>query len=123
MFHIYGVAAFACGLLATGSTIVVLSKFELGEMLGAIEKYRVTHLPLVPPILLALTKTEIANNYDLKSLHSVTCGAAPLSKELTEEFISRFPSVTLMQAKVSPHCFEFFIFLLTPVLVEEEIIQ
>ncbi|XP_057820940.2 probable CoA ligase CCL5 [Cryptomeria japonica] len=97
MFHIYGLAAFACGLLATGSTIVVLSKFELGEMLGAIEKYRVTYLPLVPPILLALTKTEIARKYDLKSLHSVLCGAAPLSKELTEEFISRFPSITLMQ--------------------------
>ncbi|XP_057820939.2 probable CoA ligase CCL5 [Cryptomeria japonica] len=97
MFHIYGLAAFACGLLATGSTIVVLSKFELGEMLAAIEKYRVTYLPLVPPILLALTKTEIARKYDLKSLHSVLSGGAPLSKELTEEFISRFPSITIMQ--------------------------
>ncbi|XP_057820944.2 probable CoA ligase CCL5 [Cryptomeria japonica] len=97
MFHIYGLAAFACGLVASGSTIVVLSKFELGEMLGAIEKYRVTYLPLVPPILLALTKTEVARKYDLTSLHSVLCGGAPLSKESTEEFISKFPSITIMQ--------------------------
>ncbi|XP_057820937.2 probable CoA ligase CCL5 isoform X1 [Cryptomeria japonica] len=97
MFHMYGLAAFACGLVASGSTIVVLSKFELGEMLGTIEKYRVTYLPLVPPILLAVTKTEISRKYDLKSLHSVLCGGAPLSKELTEEFISRFPSITIMQ--------------------------
>ncbi|KAH9307325.1 hypothetical protein KI387_035236, partial [Taxus chinensis] len=97
MFHIYGLAAFACGLLASGSTIVVLSKFELGEMLGAIEKYGVTYLPLVPPILLALTKTEICRKFDLRSLHTVLCGGAPLSKESTEEFISRFPTIKLMQ--------------------------
>ncbi|KAF2589315.1 hypothetical protein F2Q70_00040262 [Brassica cretica] len=33
MFHIYGLAAFATGLLAYGSTIIVLSKFEMGDML------------------------------------------------------------------------------------------
>eukprot|EP01018_Ginkgo_biloba_P019716 Gb_21821 [translate_table: standard] len=97
MFHIYGFSVFACGLLATGSTIVVLSKFGLVEMLMAVQKYRVTHLPLVPPILLALTKTDIANKFDLSSLDTVTSGAAPLSKEVTEEFISRFPRITLMQ--------------------------
>ncbi|KAF2310184.1 hypothetical protein GH714_007102 [Hevea brasiliensis] len=49
MFHIYGLAAFATGLLASGSTIIVLSKFEIHEMLSTIERYRATDLPLVPP--------------------------------------------------------------------------
>ncbi|GLJ23856.1 hypothetical protein SUGI_0453320 [Cryptomeria japonica] len=97
MFHIYGLCAFACGLLGSGATVVVLSKFELGEMLRAIEKYRVTYLPVVPPILLALTKTEAAKGFDLSSLQSVICGGAPLSKDSTEEFISKFPGVTIMQ--------------------------
>jgi OPC-8:0 CoA ligase-1 len=97
MFHAYGLAAFACGLLGSGSPIVVLSKFDVMEMLGAVEKYRVTDLRIVPPILLALTKTNVASKFDLRSLHIVTCGAAPLSKESAEEFVSRFPTVTLMQ--------------------------
>lgn len=97
MFHIYGLAAFACGLLGSGSTIVVLSKFDLVEMLGLIQKYRVTYLPLVPPILLAMNKVDIARKYNLSSLHTVICGGAPLSKESTEEFISRFPGVTITQ--------------------------
>ncbi|KAI3991232.1 hypothetical protein MKX01_022453 [Papaver californicum] len=32
MFHIYGLCAFASGLLTSGSTVVVLSKFEIDEM-------------------------------------------------------------------------------------------
>jgi OPC-8:0 CoA ligase-1 len=97
MFHVYGLSAFACGLLGSGSTIVVLSKFDVMEMLAAVEKYRVTYLPIVPPILLALTKTDIARKYDLSSLHTVICGGAPLSKESAEEFVARFPSVSLLQ--------------------------
>ncbi|RVX15894.1 4-coumarate--CoA ligase-like 5 [Vitis vinifera] len=54
MFHIYGLAAFAMGMLASGSTVVVLSRFEMDEMLSSISKYRATCLPLVPPILVAL---------------------------------------------------------------------
>ncbi|KAJ6773451.1 LONG-CHAIN-FATTY-ACID--COA LIGASE [Salix purpurea] len=54
MFHIYGLAVFATGILAAGSTVIVLSKFDMGEMLSTIVKYRATYLPLVPPILVAL---------------------------------------------------------------------
>eukprot|EP00252_Welwitschia_mirabilis_P020662 TRINITY_DN5101_c0_g1_i1.p1 TRINITY_DN5101_c0_g1~~TRINITY_DN5101_c0_g1_i1.p1 ORF type:complete len:550 (+),score=60.91 TRINITY_DN5101_c0_g1_i1:265-1914(+) len=97
MFHIYGLVCFACGLLASGSTVVVLSKFDLVDMLKAIQKYRVTYLPIVPPILLALTKTHAAKKFDLSSLHTALCGGAPLSKEATEEFLSLYPRVTIMQ--------------------------
>ncbi|KAL4186763.1 hypothetical protein AMTRI_Chr09g15550 [Amborella trichopoda] len=97
MFHIYGLCAFATGLLSTGSTIVVLSKFEIGEMLRAVQRYRVTHLPVVPPILMALGATEMAKGFDLGSVKTVVCGGAPLSKEATEAFTARFPKVAIMQ--------------------------
>lgn len=54
MFHIYGLVAFATGLIASGATIVVLPKFEMNDMLSAIGTYNVSYLPLVPPILVAL---------------------------------------------------------------------
>ena len=62
MFHAYGFTAFACGLLGSGSPIVVLSKFDVMEMLRAVEKYRVTDLRIVPPILLVLTRQTLQVN-------------------------------------------------------------
>ncbi|KAL5062219.1 hypothetical protein RYX36_023956 [Vicia faba] len=71
MFHIYGLAVFAMGLLALGSTIVILSKFEMHDMLSSIEKYKVNVLPLVPPILVVMLNNAdvIMRKYDLSSLH------------------------------------------------------
>lgn len=99
MFHIYGLAAFAAGLLASGSTVVVLSKFEMNEMLSSIHKYKATSLPLVPPILVALVNNAdlIKKKYDLSSLASVLSGGAPLSKEVIEGFVEKYPSVRILQ--------------------------
>ncbi|KAK7382909.1 hypothetical protein VNO78_28573 [Psophocarpus tetragonolobus] len=99
MFHIYGLVAFATGLLASGSTIVVLSKFEMHDMLSAIQTFRATYLPLVPPILVSMLNNapSIKANYDLTSLHSVLSGGAPLSKDLIEGFLLNFPNVTILQ--------------------------
>ncbi|KAK7283780.1 hypothetical protein RIF29_13526 [Crotalaria pallida] len=99
MFHIYGLVAFATGLLASGSTIVVLSKFEMHDMLSSIERFRATYLPLVPPILVAMVNNAeaIKGKYDLSSLHSVLSGGAPLSKEVIEGFVEKYPKVTILQ--------------------------
>ncbi|CAI8606504.1 unnamed protein product [Vicia faba] len=73
MFHIYGLAVFATGLLALGSTIVVLSKFEMHDLLSSIQNFRASFLPLVPPILVAMLNNAdaIKTKYDLSSLHTV----------------------------------------------------
>lgn len=99
MFHIYGLVAFATGLLASGSTIVVLSKFEMHDMLSAIERFRATYLPLVPPILVAMLNNAdaIKRKYDIGSLHSALSGGAPLSKEVIEGFVEKYPNVTILQ--------------------------
>ncbi|XP_059287945.1 probable CoA ligase CCL5 [Lycium ferocissimum] len=99
MFHIYGLAAFAAGLLASGSTVVVLSKFEMDEMLSSIHKYKAAYLPLVPPILVALVNNAdmIRKKYDLSSLKNVLSGGAPLSKEVIEGFLEKYPNVVILQ--------------------------
>ncbi|KAI3418117.1 uncharacterized protein J3R85_013986 [Psidium guajava] len=99
MFHIYGLAAFATGLLASGATIVVLSKFDMHGMLTSIAKHRATYLPLVPPILVAMVNNadQIRARYDLSSLHSVLSGGAPLSREVIEGFVERYPAVRILQ--------------------------
>ncbi|CAN1315442.1 Probable CoA ligase CCL5 [Linum perenne] len=99
MFHIYGLAAFATGLLASGSTIVVLPKFEMHEMLAAIERFGATYLPLVPPILVAMIygSDQMRSKYNLGSLRSVLSGGAPLSKEVIEGFLEKYPTVRILQ--------------------------
>ncbi|KAK6131416.1 hypothetical protein DH2020_034841 [Rehmannia glutinosa] len=99
MFHMYGLVAFATGLIASGSTVVILSKFEMDEMLMAIQKFSANYLPLVPPILVALVNNAdlIRKKYDLSSLTSVLCGGAPLSEEVIEGFSEKYPNVTILQ--------------------------
>ncbi|CAK9178346.1 unnamed protein product [Ilex paraguariensis] len=99
MFHIYGLAVFATALLASGSTVVVLSKFDMDKMLVAIDKYSATYLPLVPPILVALVNNadHIKKKYNLSSLRSILSGGAPLGKELIEGFLGKYPTVAILQ--------------------------
>lgn len=95
MFHVYGLVAFATGLLGCGATIVVLSKFELPEMLRCINAYGVTYLPLVPPILVAMVAHP--KPLPLGQLRKVLSGGAPLSKELIEGFKEKYPQVEILQ--------------------------
>ncbi|XVE56252.1 hypothetical protein DITRI_Ditri03aG0223500 [Diplodiscus trichospermus] len=99
MLHLHGFGAYAIGKLTVGSKVVILSKFDMKEMLSAIENYRVTCLPVVPPILQELVKgaDQIRRKYDLSSLQHVLCGAAPLSKEVISRFLEKFPTVDIRQ--------------------------
>ncbi|XP_039055859.1 4-coumarate--CoA ligase-like 5 [Hibiscus syriacus] len=92
MFHIYGFGAFAIGKLTK-------AKFDMHVMLSTIQKYRVTCLPLEPPILLTLVKEAdwIRKQYDLSSLQSILCGGAPLSKDLISSLLEKFPLVKIRQ--------------------------
>ncbi|KAI6675468.1 hypothetical protein NL676_003374 [Syzygium grande] len=96
LFHVYGFMAIlrAFGM---GATVVLMGKFELEAMLKAVEKYGVDTLPVSPPVVLALVKSEVTGKYDLSSLHTVVCGGAPLGKEVSERFHQKFPNLDLVQ--------------------------
>ncbi|KAK3619920.1 hypothetical protein LTR56_023716 [Elasticomyces elasticus] len=48
--------------------------------------YRITSLTLVPPIAVALTKRPEVKDFDISSVTSAGCGAAPLGRESAEDF-------------------------------------
>ncbi|KAA8521211.1 hypothetical protein F0562_011882 [Nyssa sinensis] len=98
MFHIYGLSLFVMGLLSLGSAIVVMRKFDANEMVKAIDRYRVTHFPVVPPLLMALTaRAKGVSRSSLQSLKQISCGAAPLSRKSIEEFVQTLPHVDFIQ--------------------------
>jgi len=83
-FHIYGMQVTMNRPLRDGACCVVMRRFDLAELLQNIERYRVTQLSLVPPIVLALAKSPLVEQYDLSSLRRVNCGAAPLDPTLQQ---------------------------------------
>jgi acyl-CoA synthetase (AMP-forming)/AMP-acid ligase II len=68
--------------LYRGATIVTMPRFDLPEFLRVIQDYRITRAWVVPPIVLALAKHPLVDEFDLSSLEFVLSGAAPLSAEL-----------------------------------------
>ncbi|KAF8036945.1 hypothetical protein BT93_B0003 [Corymbia citriodora subsp. variegata] len=94
LFHMFGFLALLRAF-AFRETVVLMEKFDFVAMLRAIEKYRVTHMPVPPPLIVAFVKLEIAGKYDLSSLHLLICGGAPLGKEVADRFRERFPHVEI----------------------------
>ncbi|CAL9125520.1 unnamed protein product, partial [Musa textilis] len=97
MFHVYGLSLFSMGLLSLGSTIVVMSKFDVEEAVRAIDAFKVTHFPSVPPIMTALIRANGATGCRLQSLVQVSCGAAPIAPKAIHDFLKAFPHVDFIQ--------------------------
>jgi acyl-CoA synthetase (AMP-forming)/AMP-acid ligase II len=89
LFHIYGLVVILNMGLHAGATIVMMPRFELDEFLKALQDYEVTLAHLVPPIILALSKSPIVDAYKLPKLKTIFCGAAPLGEDLTRACMQR----------------------------------
>jgi 4-coumarate--CoA ligase len=84
-FHIYGMQVLMnCGLRA-GSTIVTMPRFDLVHFLELNQTHHLTRGFVAPPMVVALAKHPIVDNYDLTDLQIIFSGAAPLSAELAIE--------------------------------------
>lgn len=97
LFHIFGMNVVMNTGLATGCSVVLMPKFDLQEFLGAIQTHHITFAFLVPPILLALAKHPMVDNFDLSSLRCIISGAAPLSEGLINEVQARLPHCHVRQ--------------------------
>ncbi len=83
-FHIFGMQVILNNVLAQGGTIVTMRRFDLEPALATIERHRVSHLFVVPPIVLALAQHPAVADYDLSSLRSILSGAAPLGADVAK---------------------------------------
>ncbi|KAM7496821.1 hypothetical protein LguiA_021235 [Lonicera macranthoides] len=97
MFHVFGLAVILYSQLQRGNGVVSMGKFDFVMILKSIEKLRVTHMWVVPPIILALAKQSVVKKFDLSSLKQIGSGAAPLGKELMENCATNFPHAIVCQ--------------------------
>lgn len=83
-YHIYGMLVVLCGVLRKGGCVVTMPQFDLTQFLQLTATYRVKRAYVVPPIVLALAKHPVVDQFDLSQLKFVTSGAAPMGVELEE---------------------------------------
>ncbi|HEX8187087.1 MAG TPA: 4-coumarate--CoA ligase family protein, partial [Pyrinomonadaceae bacterium] len=89
LFHIYGMSVIMNHGLRCGATLVTLPRFDFEQLLRVMQEHRVSLAHLVPPVVLALSKSPLVEAYDLSALRTVFSGAAPLGAELSRECSER----------------------------------
>ncbi|TFK56581.1 phenylacetyl-CoA ligase [Heliocybe sulcata] len=97
MYHIYGLVVNLHLMLYAAVTPVVIPRFNYENMLKSIVKYRIVHLFLVPPQVVLLCKHPVTKKYDLSHVKFCMAGAAPVSKELTEDLVKILPNADVGQ--------------------------
>ena len=88
LFHSYAFCMLMSGISAN-STIYIMRSFNLDTLMKVVDNCKITHVPIVPPVLLSLAKNPALLNYDFSSVRELICGAAPLPRDVGEEVKKR----------------------------------
>ena len=85
MYHLYGLHIVANLGLSEGGTIVTVPRYDLDQFLQVLETYKVTVAPLVPPLVLTLSRAPQVDQHDLSALRLIHCGAAMLADKIAQD--------------------------------------
>ena len=77
------------GALRVGATTVTMPRFDLEQFLELLQKHGVTMAYLVPPIVLALAKHPLVDDYDISKMPDILSGAAPLPARVAQACVDR----------------------------------
>ncbi|OJD17314.1 hypothetical protein AJ78_02602 [Emergomyces pasteurianus Ep9510] len=97
LFHITGLIRFCNNPIHQNDEVILLPQFTMELTLKSIVEYRITELILVPPIVIRFVQDKLVDQYDLSSVKRISCGAAPLSKEVVQLLAKRFPDAGFRQ--------------------------
>jgi long-chain acyl-CoA synthetase len=83
LFHMYGLSTVMLTNLYNGATVVLKTLPVAQSLLSAITEYEVTSFAGIPAIFIEMVREYESNPeaYDLSSIESVGCGAAPLADD------------------------------------------
>ncbi|MCA1822883.1 MAG: AMP-binding protein [Frankia sp.] len=86
LFHAYGLTVCMNTSMLLCGTLVLLPRFDLDEVFAAIDEYRPTLFPGVPPIYKAMVDSPKVRAHDLRSIRACISGAMALPVETQEQF-------------------------------------
>jgi 4-coumarate--CoA ligase len=93
MYHGLGLVYFAMVAPKRGLCVYIMERYELLQMVENIQKFRISELLMVPPIVVAMAKNPLIGSHknDLSSVNNELCGAAPLGAEIGVQFEDLWP--------------------------------
>ncbi|KQU61780.1 dicarboxylate--CoA ligase PimA [Sphingomonas sp. Leaf339] len=86
LFHVFANTCVLNRTIVTGGEIVLLPRFDAGQVLAAIQRTQATSLPGVPTMYQALLDHPKTATTDFSSLRICISGGAPLAAELKARF-------------------------------------
>jgi long-chain acyl-CoA synthetase len=87
-FHSYGLTVVMNLAISSASSMVLLPRFGIKDVLRAIARWRPTIFPAVPMIYGAIAHHPLSSGFDLRSIRICISGAAPLPAEVQQAFES-----------------------------------
>ena len=86
LFHAFGLTVCLNATVLLGGTLVLLPRFGVPEVFAAVDRWRPTMLPGVPPIFKALADSAEVRLHDLSSLRVCVSGAMRLPVDVQHDF-------------------------------------
>ncbi|KAJ4496672.1 AMP binding protein [Lentinula lateritia] len=84
-YHIYGAVSGLLFPIFCGTTTVIMARFDLIDFCVAVERFRITAVLVVPPVMLAIARHPAIDKFDLSSIWLLFSSAAPVSPTLIKE--------------------------------------
>ena len=81
-FHIYGQSVLLNRYLAAGAGLVTMPRFDLEMFLRLSSEYRTPTMFVAPPVVVAMARHPLVDQFDLSAVRRMFCAAAPLGAEL-----------------------------------------
>lgn len=86
LFHAYGLTVAMNATVLLGGTLVLLPRFDIDQVFAAIDEWKPTMFPGVPPIYKALADSPKVRSHDLRSIRLCVSGAMKLPTEIQDQF-------------------------------------
>ncbi|KAL6230268.1 hypothetical protein BDW75DRAFT_234537 [Aspergillus navahoensis] len=103
MYHAMGQNMFIGIAITRGIPVHLMTKYDFAKFLHTIERFRITDLTLVPPIVIRMAKDPQTRRYDLSSIKSIFCGAA-LTTSIVTAWHPLERSVDASVGELVPNC-------------------
>ncbi|WP_051353192.1 long-chain-fatty-acid--CoA ligase [Thalassobacillus devorans] len=86
LFHVFGMTVCMNQSIQSGSSMILLPRFEMEEVLETIKREQPTYFPGVPTMYVAITSHPKAEQYGIDSIRVCNSGSAPMPQELMRSF-------------------------------------
>ncbi|KAJ5207504.1 AMP-dependent synthetase/ligase [Penicillium cf. griseofulvum] len=89
VFHASAAPVTHISTLKAGAVVYMMRRFDLETYLTTVDKYNITDIAMVPPIVIAILMSPLSQKKPfLKKIRMAGCGAAPLDKNVQARFRS-----------------------------------